>query len=80
MRPRGLPKRATEAVRTAIPIFDTNRNGVLDADERAAMLQFLAARMRAAPVIQRRLDRSAVMDSRPSLARFRRKNGRAGLA
>lgn len=43
--PVGLRSREIRRLRAAIPMFDTDHNGVLDAGERAAMLRFLETRM-----------------------------------
>jgi len=41
--PAGLNRRVMAALRTASARFDTNHNGTLEPEERAAMLQFLSA-------------------------------------
>jgi mono/diheme cytochrome c family protein len=43
--PAGIRARALAMVRLAIPQFDTNHNGKLEPEERAAMMQFLIARL-----------------------------------
>ncbi|HEY1949597.1 MAG TPA: hypothetical protein VGG97_21485 [Bryobacteraceae bacterium] len=44
--PAGIRSGAMARMRAVIPRFDTNHNGVLEPEERAAMLQFLEGRMR----------------------------------
>jgi len=44
--PVGIGRQAMTRLKAAIPLFDTNHNGVLEPEERAAMLRFLAARIR----------------------------------
>jgi hypothetical protein len=43
--PAGLGRRAMERLRPTIAMFDTNHNGTLEPEERAALLRFLASRM-----------------------------------
>jgi hypothetical protein len=44
--PAGLGRRIAERLQAAVSMFDTNHNGTLEPDERAAMLRFLADRMK----------------------------------
>ena len=44
--PVGVGRRVIALLRAATPRFDANHNGTLDPEERALMLQFLAARIR----------------------------------
>jgi hypothetical protein len=44
--PAGVSSGAMERMQAVIPRFDTNHNGTLEPEERAAMLQFLQGRMR----------------------------------
>jgi hypothetical protein len=43
--PAGVPVRVIRRLRAAIPDFDTNHDGILQPDERSAMLRFIAGRM-----------------------------------
>jgi hypothetical protein len=43
--PAGLTERTEARLRAAIPMFDTNHDGILQPEERAAMLRFLATRL-----------------------------------
>jgi len=45
-QPAGVTPRAMALIRAATARFDTNHNGTLEPEERAAMLKFLAARFR----------------------------------
>jgi mono/diheme cytochrome c family protein len=45
-QPAGLTPRAMEAIQTLTPRFDVNHDGKLQTDERTALLQFLASRLR----------------------------------
>jgi len=45
-QPAGLGRLAGQRLRDAISLFDKNHNGTLEPEERAALLQFLAARMK----------------------------------
>jgi hypothetical protein len=44
-QPAGLTRRAMNTLRLATSRFDTNHNGVLEPEERKALLEFLASRM-----------------------------------
>ena len=44
--PAGLGRRAAQRLRAVTALFDANRDGVLEPEERSALLKFLAGRMR----------------------------------